>query len=127
MNKTLAMVALGAILVSGLVLVSALGNYAYAQSGKEVKVDIVKGATSKNDKAFAPNPVKVQPGTKVTWTNSDTATHTVTSGTASKPTKDFDSKIMGPKKTFSFTFAKEGTFDYYCMLHPAMVGKVTVS
>lgn len=120
------MVALGAILVSGLVLVSALGNSAHAQSGKEVKVDIVKGATTKKDKSYAPNPVKVQPGTKVTWTNADTAAHTVSSGDGKKKDGAFDSKIMGPKKEFSFKFEKKGNFNYYCELHPTMTGKVTV-
>lgn len=132
MNKTAAMVVLAAILISGFVTLSALRNPAYAQTGKEMKVEIVSGATNKGDHAYAPNPVKVQPGTKVTWTNVDSALHTVTSGTASSPTSDFGSKadgtpiLIAPKKTFSFTFDKAGTYDYYCTLHPAMVGKVVV-
>lgn len=129
MNKTTmtaAMVLTAAVLVSGLALVPALGKPAYAQSGKEVKVEIVKGATNLKDKSYSPNPVKVQPGTKVTWTNADTAAHTVTSGDGKKKGGMFDSKIMGPKKTFSFTFAKAGTYNYYCELHPTMVGKVVV-
>lgn len=132
MNKTAAMIVMAAVLVSGVVIVSALGNTAnaYAQSGKELKVDIVKNAGSMKDgtKAFAPNPAKVQPGTKVTWKNTDSAVHTVTSGKASDKDADklFDSKIMGPKKEFSFKFDKKGTYDYFCMLHPTMVGKITV-
>ncbi|WP_337863121.1 plastocyanin/azurin family copper-binding protein [Nitrososphaera sp.] len=127
-SRTAAMVAVAAILVSGLILVSAVGKSAFAQSGKEVEVEIVKGATNKADKSYAPNPVRVQPGTTVEWKNVDSAAHTVTQGDAKKgPTKGgFDSKIMGPKKEFKFTFAKEGTFDYYCQLHPTMVGKVVV-
>jgi plastocyanin len=133
MNKTAAMVAMAAVLVSGVVTVSALGSSAnaYAQSRKEMKIDIVKNATSIKDgtKAFAPNPAKVKPGTKVTWTNSDSAIHTVTSGKGpgdKDAGKLFDSKIMAPKKEFSFKFDKKGTYDYFCMLHPTMVGKVTV-
>lgn len=126
MNRTAAMVVMAAILVSGLVFASALGSSAaYAQSGKEAKVEIVKNAANMKDKAFSPNPTKVQPGTKVTWMNSDSALHTVTSGKGA-PDKMFDSRSLAPKKSFSFTFTKEGTFDYYCMLHPTMVGKVTV-
>ncbi|WP_337862614.1 plastocyanin/azurin family copper-binding protein [Nitrososphaera sp.] len=90
------------------------------------RVEIVPGATNKADKAYSPNPVKIQPGTTLTWVNADSAAHTVSSGTASKPTKDFDSKIMGPKKEYSFQFVKEGTFDYYCQLHPTMAGKIVV-
>lgn len=35
--------------------------------------------------------------------------------------------IMGPKKEFSFRFEKKGDFNYYCELHPTMMGKVTVN
>lgn len=130
MNKTAAMIVMAAVLVSGVVIVLALGNTAnaYAQSGKELKVDIVKNAGSMKDgtKAFAPNPLKVKAGDTVTWKNTDSAVHTVTSGKASDKDagKLFDSKIMGPE--FSFKFDKKGSYDYFCMLHPTMVGKVTV-
>ena len=68
----------------------------------------------------------VKAGETVTWKNVDTAVHNVSSGTAKEPTKMFDSKIIGPKKEFSFKFEKKRSFDYYSMLHPAMAGKVTV-
>jgi plastocyanin len=73
MNKTSAMVVMAAVLVSGVVIVSALGGTAnvYAQSGKEMKVDIVKNAATMKDgtKAFAPNPLKVKAGETVTCKN----------------------------------------------------------
>jgi plastocyanin len=131
MNRTVAIAAMAAMLVSGLVFASALGSAttAYAQTGKSVQVEIVKGATNLKDKSYKPNPVKVKAGATVTWKNVDSAAHTVTSGksTDKDAGKLFDSKILGPKKEFSFKFDKKGTFDYFCMLHPTMVGKVTVS
>ncbi len=39
----------------------------------------------------------------------------------------FDSGIMQPAQTFKHTFYEAGTFEYYCTVHPAMVGKVVVS
>lgn len=131
MNRTVAIGVMAAMLVSGLVFASALGSAtkAYAQSGKTVQVEIVKGATNLKDKAYSPNPVKVQPGTTVVWKNADSAVHTLTSGkgtTDKSSGKLFDSKVLAPNKEFKFTFKKAGTFDYYCTLHPAMVGKVTV-
>ena len=68
-------------------------------------------------------------GGMVTWTNDDTAVHTVTSGNAETGEADgtFDSKIMGPKKTFSYVFEEVGDYDYFCQLHPFMTGRVTVS
>jgi plastocyanin len=81
---------------------------AYAQSGKETKIDIVKDAASVKDgtKVFAPNPAKMQPGTKVMWTNGDSVIHTVTSGKGPSDKdsgKMFDSKVLAPKKEFSLS------------------------
>jgi plastocyanin len=131
MNMTVAIGVMAAMLISGLIFASVLGSSAtkaYAQSGKTVQVEIVKGATNLKDKAYSPNPVKVQPGTTVVWKNVDSAVHTVTSGKSTDKDvgKRFDSKVLAPNKEFKFTFTKTGTFDYFCTLHPAMVGKVTV-
>ena len=38
----------------------------------------------------------------------------------------FDSSLFAAGTTFSHTFEEEGTFDYFCMVHPWMVGAVTV-
>ena len=67
----------------------------------------------------------VAKGTTVTWTNKDTAKHTVTSGT--RPNKDgkFDGQVGGGG-TFSFTFADAGTFAYYCSIHSSMNATITV-
>ena len=67
----------------------------------------------------------VATGTKVTWTNKDTAKHTVTSGT--RPNKDgkFDGQLEGAG-TFSFTFADAGTYAYYCSIHSSMNATITV-
>lgn len=64
-------------------------------------------------------------GTKVTWTNKDTAKHTVTSGT--RPTKDgkFDGQLDAAG-TFSFTFTETGTYSYYCTIHSSMNATITV-
>lgn len=93
-----------------------------------VSVDIVKDAQTKANNAFSPNPVQVKVGGMVTWTNTDTSLHTVTQGDATNGATEggFDSKILAPNKTFSFTFDKAGDFVYYCQLHPTMVGTVTV-
>ena len=70
--------------------------------------------------------MSVAKGTKVTWTNKDTAAHTVTSGT--RPTKDgkFDSGQLAGSATFSFTFTEAGTFNYWCQNHSSMNATITV-
>lgn len=98
----------------------------YAQGAS---VSIVPNASTMGDKSFSPNPAEVKAGESVTWTNGDSQIHTVTSGEvgAADSGKVFDSKILSPKATFDFKFDKAGEYDYYCTLHPQMVGKVSVS
>jgi plastocyanin len=98
----------------------------------EVKITIAKGSSSpgceKKKECFKPFETKVKTGTKVTWTNGDTAAHTATSGTPTKgPDGTFDSSLISAGKTFSYTFTKAGKYDYFCMVHPWMTGKVTVA
>jgi plastocyanin len=73
------------------------------------------------DFAFDPSNVTVPVGTTVTWTNLDSASHTVTSDIGV-----FESGTLGPNATFSYTFNSRGTFNYFCSLHPSMKGKVVV-
>ena len=79
---------------------------------------------------FDPSDVSVDVGGEVTWTNSDTASHTVTSGDLKTDPdnvgKVFDSSLIIAGKTFSFTFADAGTYNYFCQVHPWMAGIVTV-
>jgi plastocyanin len=39
----------------------------------------------------------------------------------------FDSGIMQTGQTFRYTFNNPGTFEYYCTVHPSMVGEIVVS
>ena len=80
------------------------------------------------DECYIPFETTVPVGTTVTWINDDSAAHTVTSGTvADGPDGLFDSSIFMAGDTFEYTFDESGTYDYFCIVHPWMVGKVTVS
>jgi len=71
--------------------------------------------------------VTVSVGATVTWTNDDTAAHTVTSGTPTDgPDGVFDSSIVMSGATFEHTFEEAGDYDYFCIVHPWMTGKVIV-
>lgn len=91
------------------------------------KVSIVQGAATKTTDAFDPSPVKVKVGGSVTWTNNDSMPHTATSGKGGKPDGTFDSSTLAQGKSFSFKFEKAGEYPYYCMIHPTMVGTISVS
>lgn len=80
------------------------------------------------NECYIPAEVTISTGTKVTWSNDDTAAHTVTSGDVSEgPDGNFDSSLFGPGKTFEHTFESAGEYPYYCMVHPWMTGKVIVN
>ena len=69
--------------------------------------------------------VTVAIGNTVSWVNHHEQVHTVTSGTPTGgPDGLFDSGIMSIKASFHQTFDTVGTFDYYCIVHPWMLGTV---
>lgn len=103
-----------------------------SQEDAASNVSIVSGAPSLADKAYSPNPINVNVGDDVTWTNNDIQVHTVTSGNG--PTdpglkQDFDSGFttLQPGKTFSHTFDSAGEFSYFCQIHLTMIGQVVVT
>ena len=70
---------------------------------------------------FSPKELSVAVGTTVKWVNHDDIPHTI----VEKKTT-FRSKALDTDDSYSYTFASAGTFDYFCGLHPHMVGKVIV-
>jgi plastocyanin len=71
--------------------------------------------------SFGPATITVAVGATVTWTNHDDIPHTVVSADGL-----FKSKVRDTDETFSYTFAKAGTYPYYCSVHPKMTGQVGV-
>lgn len=60
-----------------------------------------------NENGFTPETIRVMTGDTVTWTNTGQESVTVTSDD-----DFFDSGMLGPGETFSYTFDVAGTFDY---------------
>ena len=80
------------------------------------------------DNSYAPNPITINSGETITWYNADTISHTATSGSDSDPDEGqlFDSDAILSKQAFTLKFDNKGTFDYYCVYHPSMVGEIVV-
>jgi plastocyanin len=106
---------------------NATATGASSENATATSVSIVPGASTLTTDAFSPNPIQVSVGTTVTWTNNDAQPHTVNAGENATPSGLFDSPIMAPQATFEHTFTQAGEVPYYCMLHPNMVGTVSVS
>ena len=80
-----------------------------------------------DNSCFEPYFVKIDVGDTVTWINNDDAIHVVVSGNLNGGSDGFfDSGFLKINETFSFTFDKEGNYEYFCTLHPWMNGFVTV-
>ncbi len=76
------------------------------------------------DFAFSPSDITVKKGTTVTWTNQDSAAHTVTESDGSTGP---NSGNLENGKSYSFTYNQIGTFTYHCAIHPSMAGTVKVT
>ncbi len=71
--------------------------------------------------SFTPKELTVAVGTTVKFVNHDDIPHTVV-----ETNKIFRSKALDTDDSYSYTFATAGSFDYFCSLHPHMVGKIIV-
>ena len=77
---------------------------------------------------YIPFNVSISAGEEITWSNDDTAAHTVTSGSpADGPDGNFDSGLFMAGGTFSTTLDESGEYSYFCMVHPWMTGNITVN
>ena len=91
---------------------SVTANDQPSAAAAEVKID---------NFSFGPQTLTVPVGATVTWTNRDDIPHTVVSTDGV-----FKSKVRDTDEKFSYTFARAGTYSYYCSIHPKMTGKVVV-
>ena len=82
-----------------------------------VEVKIIKST-------FIPSVVKVKKGSTIQWVNTEELLHTVTSGKAPQPDGKFNAAYV--KKSFKIKLDKEGFYDYYCELHPAIMRGVII-
>ena len=76
--------------------------------------------------AFSPTTLTVAKGTKVTFDNQDSTTHTITSGTNRTKDGKFDQQLSGGTET-EIAFDTTGTFAYFCLFHAGMAATVVVN
>ena len=71
---------------------------------------------------FTPQELTVKAGTTIVFRNRDDIPHSVVGAKG-----EFHSKALDTDDSYSFTFAKAGTYAYSCGLHPRMQGTITVT
>jgi plastocyanin len=72
---------------------------------------------------FNPRTLTVPAGTRVTFVNRDDVPHTATS---TRRPRAFDSGTLDTDDRFAYVFATPGTYEYFCALHPKMIGQIVV-
>ena len=90
----------------------------------DTKPPVVKaaaaGSVTIRDFSFAPKAISIGVGDTVTWSNQGKQPHTATG-------PGFDTGTLKQGQSASHTFAKAGTFNYICTIHPFMKGTVVVA
>ena len=83
---------------------------------------VVTAEISIEDFVFDPIAITIKKGESVTWTNNDSAPHTVTSSS-----NLFDSGNLAKGEVYSREFSEPGTYAYICAYHPNMKATVIVT
>ena len=86
------------------------------------RAEAAPGEITIDNFSFAPATLTVKAGTTITWTNKDDIPHGV--GSANNAFKK--SPALDTDDHYSFTFTTPGTYQYFCYLHPKMVGSIVV-
>jgi plastocyanin len=94
-------------------------------------INILEGSSVQGNPDYDPEELTAKVGDEITVVNQDNVPHTVTSGTGSNdPNKGqaFDTNIIigGESAKISLAEVDPGTYDYFCIVHPYMTGKITV-
>ena len=85
------------------------------------------GCEESAEGCYIPNTATVDVGGKVIFSNTDTAAHTFTAGTAADgPSGEFDTSLVIAGSSYEWTAATVGEFSFYCMVHPWMEGLIVV-
>ncbi|MDP8888552.1 MAG: plastocyanin/azurin family copper-binding protein, partial [Thermoproteota archaeon] len=90
-----------------------------------ISATILPGSSAQGNPDYDPDPITINQGDGVQWTNEDNAPHTVTSSQEGV----FDSGLINPADTWLLNSAEiaPAEYEYYCTLHPFMVATLVVS
>jgi plastocyanin len=124
MRRTIALVLVAAIAVLALVGCASPSSPGGTSGGSGASSGNAAGAAAGaaveiKEFTFQPATVEIAVGGAVTWTNADTAVHTVKGD-------GWGSGDLAQGATYSHSFDTAGTFAYSCGIHPTMTGEIVV-
>ena len=115
-------VVLGSVLILGAGVIAGKPKpIVYAQNTAPSAQNTAPRVVSIDNFSFAPMEITVPAGTPIIWINKDDVPHTVVS-----VDHKFKSQALDTDEKFSLTLQSPGTYEYFCSVHPRMVGKIIV-
>jgi len=85
------------------------------------------GCEETADGCYIPSTATVDVGGVVIMSNTDTAAHTYTSGNPTDgPDGIFDTSLLMAASSFEWSPDTVGEYEYFCMVHPWMIGTIIV-
>ena len=91
-------------------------------SGSSTETAVAGSAVNISNFKFSPASVTAKPGARVTVTNEDSVTHTVTADDG----HSFDTGNLAHGQSHTISVNKPGTYSYHCTIHPYMHGTLVV-
>ena len=94
-------------------------------------INILEGSSIQGSPDYDPKELTASAGAEVSVVNQDTLPHSATSGTGPQDPNSaqlFDTSLInaGESATLSLAQVTPGQYDYYCIVHPYMTGKIVV-
>lgn len=121
-KEIIIIVGLITLILAGFLAYTILNNQSISNtpSNKSTATSTNKNEVIIQDNLFTPRKITVKVGASISFINKDGVTHTIT-----ETKKVFDKEIK-PGDVLKVTFSNVGEFDYYCLDHPEMRGRVNV-
>ncbi|HEX6713780.1 MAG TPA: cupredoxin family copper-binding protein [Thermoleophilaceae bacterium] len=114
-----------AAVASVALLLAGCGGSSYGSakpSGSSTQTAVAGSAVTISNFKFSPASVTVKPGARVTVSNQDSVTHTITANDG----HSFDSGDLAAGQSRTISISKPGSYPYHCSIHPYMHGTLVV-
>jgi plastocyanin len=125
LNRVLVVLGIALVAATGVVLATS-GGQSDGSSAVPASAATATDHVQIKSFKFGPPAITVATGTKITWTNTDGAPHTATSGTSPTGDGTFDTGAIKKGRSKSVTVSKPGRYAYFCAFHPFMKATVIV-
>lgn len=107
-----------AFLGTAAVVALALAALGSSASGAGAEASAARSVQIKHF-AYHPGTLRVQKGSKISFSNASGVSHTATAGS-------FDTGVIKPGRSATVKLVKTGTIVFHCTIHPFMHGKIIV-